>query len=100
MQSISTVFNARSICGELSADCLIIEQDGIPLPAGCHLIPEVVATWNRGKGPINVYSCFQKNYKSLHVLLGPVGAIWLRLIMTCVYNAYHAYTLSRTVGYP
>jgi len=35
---------------------LITEQEGRPLPAGCHLIPEVVATWNRGKGPIDVYS--------------------------------------------
>ena len=58
-----------------------------------------MATWNRGKGPIDVYSCFQKNCKSAHFHLGPVGAIWLRLITTCVYNAYHTYNLSRTVSY-
>jgi hypothetical protein len=78
---------------------LITEREGRPLPAGRHLIPEVVATWNRGKGPIDVYSRFQKNCKSSHSHLGPVGAIWLRLIMTCVYNAYHSFTLSRTVEY-
>ena len=78
---------------------LITEREGRPLPAGRHLIPEVVATWNRGKGPIDVYSQFQKNCKSSHSHLGPVGAIWLRLIMTCVYNAYHSFTLSRTVEY-
>ena len=70
-----------------------------PLPAGRHLITEVVATWNRGKGPIDVYSRFQKNCKAMHAHLGPVGAIWLRLIMTCVYNAYHAHGLSRSVEY-
>jgi hypothetical protein len=48
---------------------------------------------------MNVYSRFQKNCESSHAHLGPVGAIWLRLIMTCVYNAYHTYTLSQTVGY-
>ena len=63
--------------------------------AGRHLIPEVVATWNRGKGPIDVYSRFQKNCKAVHAHLGPVDAIWLlRLNMTCVYNAYHADSLS------
>ena len=77
--------------------CRLIQGQGQPIPAGRHLIPEVVATWNRGKGPIDVYSRFQKNCKSAHFHLGPVGAIWLRLIMTCVYNAYHAHNLSRTV---
>ena len=79
--------------------CRLIEGQGRPVPAGCHLIPEVVATWNRGKGPIDVYSRFQKNCKSSHAHHGPVGAIWLRLIMTCVYNAYHAHNLSRTVSF-
>jgi hypothetical protein len=79
--------------------CRLIQGQGQPVPAGRHLIPEVVATWNRGKGPIDVYSRFQKNCKSAQIHLGPVGAIWLRLIMTCVYNAYHAHNLSRTVSY-
>ena len=71
-----------------------------PLPAGCHLIPEIVATWNReAKGSIDVYCCFQKNCKAVYAHLCPVGAIWLRLIMTCVYNAYHAYGLSQSVEY-
>jgi len=58
-----------------------------------------VATRDRGKGPIDVYSRIQKSCKSAHSHLGPVGAIWLRLIMTCVYNAYHTHNLSRTVQY-
>jgi hypothetical protein len=59
----------------------------------------VVATWNRGKGPIDVYSRFQKNTKSSHAHLGPIGAIWLRLVMTTVYNAYHSFNLSRTAAF-
>ena len=70
-----------------------------PLPAGRHLLPEIVASWNRGKGPIDVYSRFQKNSKSAHSRLGPVGAIWMRLIMTTVYNAYHSFNLSRTAAF-
>jgi hypothetical protein len=48
---------------------------------------------------INVYSRIQKNSKSAHLHLGAVGATWLRLIMTCVYNAYHSFNLSKTVEY-
>jgi hypothetical protein len=68
---------------------------GRPLPAGPHLVPELIAEWNCGKGPIDGYSRFQKNVKAQHSHLGPVAAIWLRLIMTMVYNAYHSYLLSR-----
>jgi hypothetical protein len=68
---------------------------GRPLPAGRHLVPELIAEWNRGKGPIDGYSRFQKNVKAQHSHLGPVAAIWLRLIMTMVYNAHQSYVLSR-----
>jgi hypothetical protein len=73
----------------------MIAVRGRPLPAGRHLVPELIAEWNRGKGPIDGYSRFQKNVKAQHSHLGPVAAIWLRLIMTMVYNAYHSYVLSR-----
>ena len=79
--------------------CNLIQEQQRLLPAGRHVIPEVVATSNTGKGPIDVYSCFEKNCKWAHSHLGPVGAIWLRLIMTCVYNAYHAHNLSQTISY-
>jgi hypothetical protein len=36
---------------------------------------------------------------SVHSHLGPVGAIWMRLIMTTVYNAYHFFNLSRTAAF-
>jgi hypothetical protein len=73
----------------------MISVRGRPLPAGRHLVPELIAEWNRGKGPIDGYSRFQKNVKAQHSHLGPVAAIWLRLTMTMVYNAYHSYVLSR-----
>ena len=46
-----------------------------------------------------MYSCFQKNTKSNHHSLGPIGAIWLRLLMTTVYNAYHAFNLAGTADF-
>ena len=56
--------------------CKVLEErEWKPLPAGCHLIPEIVATWNRGKGPIDVYSRFQKNSNSAHVHLGAVRCV-------------------------
>lgn len=73
----------------------MISVRGRPLPAGRHLLPEAIAEWNRGKGPIDGYSRFQKNVKAQHSHLGPVAAIWLRLIMTLGYNTYHTYVLSR-----
>jgi hypothetical protein len=48
--------------------CNLIQEQQRPIPAGLHLIPKVVATWNRGNGPNDVYSCFQKNCKSVHLL--------------------------------
>jgi hypothetical protein len=77
---------------------MILEQV-CPLTAGKHLLPKVVATWIRGKGPIDVYSQFQKSTKSNHANLGPIGAIWLRLLMTMLYNAYHSFNLSRTAEF-
>jgi hypothetical protein len=76
------------------------EQEWQPLLVGCHLIPEVVATWNRGKTlSMLTDSRFQNDDKSAHLHLGVVGAIWLRLIMTFLYNAYHLFNLSKTVKY-
>ncbi|KAI2505554.1 hypothetical protein MHU86_8890 [Fragilaria crotonensis] len=92
--SVQTTFDLwQAMCN------LIIDERGRPLPAGKHLLPEVVATWNRGKGPIDVYSRFQKNIKSVHSRLGPVAAIWMRLVMTTVYNAYHSFNLSRAAAF-
>ncbi len=79
------------------------------LRALCNLIQEQVPLLNsRGGGsvmdigmdPIDAYNHFKKNCESAHSHLDPVGAIWLRLIMTCcVYNAYHTHNLSQTVSY-
>jgi hypothetical protein len=72
----------------------MISVRGRPLPAGPPLVPESITEWNHGKGPIDGYSQFQKNVKAQHSHLGPIAAIWLRLIMKMVYNAYHSYLLS------
>lgn len=67
-----------------------------PLPACKHLVPELVAEWNRGKGAIDNYSRFLKNVKAHHSSLSPVGAIWLRLLMTMIYNSYQSFVLCKT----
>ena len=35
----------------------------------------------------------------MHLRLGPVGAIWMRLIKMNVYNAYHSFNLSQTAAF-
>jgi hypothetical protein len=77
----------------------MITEKGQPLPAGKHLLPEAIAEWNRCKGPIDEYSRLNKNVHSVHAHLGPVAAVWLRLIMTLVYNSFQSYLLSRSVSY-
>ncbi len=80
--------------------CNSSQEQGQPLWADCRLIPEVVATWNRGKGPIDIYIRLQKNCKSAHCShCGLMVAIRLRLIMACIYNAHHSHNLSQTVSY-
>ena len=80
--------------------CNLIQEQLQPLPAGCRPIFEVVATQNRGKGPIlDMYICVLQHCKSAHSHLGPMGAIWLRVIMTCIFNAYHTHNLSQTLSY-
>ena len=51
---------------------------------------------NRSKSPIDLYSRFLKNVKSQHAHLHPVAAIWLRLLMTTVYNAYQTFVMRST----
>ncbi|KAE9190862.1 hypothetical protein PF004_g21779 [Phytophthora fragariae] len=64
-----------------------------PLPAAKHILPSLIALWNRVIGGIDVYSRFLKNVKAKHFRLSPTGAIWLRMIMTLVYNAYQSFLL-------
>lgn len=58
------------------------EERGGPLPAAKHIIPSVIAIWNRVKGGIDVYSRYLKNIKPSHEHLPPLAAIWLRFLMT------------------
>ena len=62
--SVQTMFDLwTAMCN------LILFERGCPLPAGRHLLPEVVATWNRGKGPIDVYSRLKKtSSQCIHAL--------------------------------
>ena len=70
-----------------------------PFPPGRMIIPSIVAMWNRSKGPIDVFSRFLKNCHARHSRLPPLANIWLRLIMTRIYNAYQTFVMSRTYDY-
>jgi hypothetical protein len=76
-----------------------IIDEGKPFPKGRRIVPVVVALWNRCKGPIDLYSRFLRNVQAKHKKLAPIGAVWLRLIMTIVYNAYQTYSLSVSLEY-
>jgi hypothetical protein len=72
---------------------------GRPLPKGRLILPYIVALWNRCKGPIDMYSRFLRNVTSKHVKLPARGAVWLRLIMTCVYNGFQSYALYKSSAF-
>ncbi|KAI2502156.1 hypothetical protein MHU86_12292 [Fragilaria crotonensis] len=77
----------------------LVKTRGRPLPAGRMLIPTIVAMWNRSKGPVDVFSRYMKNCHARHAQLSPLAHIWLRLLMSRVYNAYQSYILSRSVAF-
>jgi hypothetical protein len=61
-----------------------------PLPPAKRILPTIVSFWNIVKGGIDVYSRFLKNVKQGHNQLQVNSAIWIRLLMTFVYNTYHS----------
>ena len=69
---------------------------GRPFPLGRMIIPSVVAMWNHSKGPIDVFSRFLKNCQARHSKLPPLANIWLRLILSRVYNAFQSFVLSQS----
>lgn len=71
----------------------LINERQNPLPPAKHIMPTLIALWNRVKGGIDVYSRYLKNVKSKHFRLTPSATIWLRLLMTLVYNAYQSFLL-------
>ena len=77
----------------------LVSTRGRPLPPGRMLIPTIIAMWNRNKGPIDVFSRFMKNCHARHAQLSPLANIWLRLLMSRVYNAYQSYILSRSAPF-
>ncbi|EGZ26799.1 hypothetical protein PHYSODRAFT_308431 [Phytophthora sojae] len=73
---------------------------GRPLPPAKHIIPSLIALWNRVKGGIDVYSRYLKNVKSRHTALAPTGAIFLRILMTLIYNAHQSHQLFQVCTQP
>jgi hypothetical protein len=70
-----------------------IESTGQPLPPGRHLLPSLIAMWNRIKGGVDVFSRVLENCKAVHGGSNPTATIWRRLIMALVYNAHQTRAL-------
>ncbi|ETI54949.1 hypothetical protein F443_02327 [Phytophthora nicotianae P1569] len=68
---------------------LVAKNDG-PLPPAKHIIPTAIATRNRVKGDIDVYTRFLKNFHARHLHLPPLAAIWIRMLLSIMYNAYQS----------
>lgn len=77
----------------------LIEERGRPLPPGKHILPSIVALWNRIKGGVDVYSRLLKNCKAVHHCLPPGAAIWLRMLMTTVYNGHQAFLMLKSYDF-
>ena len=92
-------YTIRKALSQWRAIYLLVMERGRPLPQGRMLVPSIIAAWNRNKGPIDVFSRFMKNCHARHAHLPPLASIWLRLLLTRVYNAYQSYILSRSVSF-
>jgi hypothetical protein len=77
----------------------LVEERGRPLPRGRHILPSLVALWNRIKGGVDVYSRMLKNCKAVHHCLAPGAAIWLRMLQTMIYNGHQSYLLLQSYDY-
>jgi hypothetical protein len=77
----------------------LVQVRSKPLPRGKYIVPTAIALWNRCKGPIDVYSRYLRNAKQKHGTLRITGSIWIRLIMTVVYNAFMSYCMCKTVAF-
>ncbi|KAJ8571418.1 hypothetical protein ON010_g5419 [Phytophthora cinnamomi] len=90
----STLYQQLTLLREMNAR---IKELGQPLPPAEDIIPTAITMWNREKGGIDVYSRLLKNAKSRHERLPPLAAIWLRLFMTLIYNAFQPSQLLQVV---
>ena len=70
----------------------ILNNNGPLLPAK-HIMPTAIALWNKTKGGIDVYSRVLKNTQAFHGKLPPIASVWLRLLMSLVYNAFQCQRL-------
>jgi hypothetical protein len=60
-----------------------------PLPATVkRIVPWPIIYWNHGKGMTDVFSRCMKNVKPVFNSLHPYAFIWIRMIMTMMWNAH------------
>ncbi|GMF42848.1 unnamed protein product [Phytophthora fragariaefolia] len=77
----------------------VVDDRRQPPPPAKHIIPTLIALWNRIKGGIDVYSRYLKNVKSKHFRLSPTATVWLRTLMSLVYNAQQSLLCSSYKAY-
>jgi len=70
-----------------------IIQKGKPLPPGKHLIPSIVAYWNRNKGGVDVLSRYLKNVKIPLGRVSPRVVYVIRMIFMLIFSGFQAYKL-------
>ena len=71
---------------------LVIEK-GKPYPPALRIVPSPVVMWNHCKGMTDVYSRCMKNIKPTFHSLHPYAFIWIRLLMTMMWNTHILYRL-------
>jgi hypothetical protein len=92
----STILHNWKLCKAMED---LVTAKMMPLPKGKFILPMAIALWNRCKGPIDVYSRYLHNLSPRHACLSITGSIWLRLIMTAVYNAYMCFAMCKAVHF-
>ena len=68
----------------------IVVKHGKPLPPGQHLIPTIVAYWNRDKGGVDVLSRFLKHVKIHFGRVSPPVVYVVRMIFMLIFSDFQA----------
>ena len=71
----------------------IVVEHGKPLPQGKHLIPTIVAYWNRNKGGVDVLSRFLKHVKIPFGRASPRVVYVVRMIFMLIFSGFQAWKL-------
>lgn len=66
----------------------LIHERGRPLPSALRIVPSCIVWWNLTKGMTDVFSRVMMNVKANFKQMHPYVFIWIRMVITMVYNAH------------